>query len=68
MRTPSFVLVRGGAAAQTCRSGTCLASDPFVMAAGDVSLDYALSFFERAAPAMARDASNLLQRLKGAPR
>ena len=68
VRTPSFVLVRSGASAQPCSSGTCLASDQFVMAAGDVSLDYALSFFERSAPAMARDASSLLQRMKGAAR
>lgn len=68
VRTPSFVLVRGGASAQACSSGTCLASDQFVMAAGDVSLDYALNFFERSAPAMARDASSLLQRMKGASR
>ena len=68
VRTPSFVLVRSGASAQTCSSGTCLASDQFVMTAGDVSLDYALSFFERSAPAMARDASSFLQRMKGASR
>ena len=68
VRTPSFVLVRSGASTQTCSSGTCLAGDQFVMAAGDVSLDYALSFFERSAPAMARDASSFLRRMKGAPR
>ena len=68
VRTPSFVLVRSGASAQTCSSGTCLANDQFVMAAGDVSLDYALSFFERSAPALARDASSFLRRMKGAPR
>ena len=68
VRTPSFVLVRSGASAQPCSSGTCLASDQFVMAAGDVSLDYALSFFERSAPAMARDASSFLQRMKEASR
>lgn len=68
VRTPSFVLLRSGASAQPCSSGTCLASDQFVMAAGDVSLDYALSFFERSAPAMARDASSLLQRMKGVSR
>lgn len=68
VRTPSFVLVRNGASAQPCSSGTCLASDQFVMAAGDVSLDYALRFFERSAPVMARDASSLLQRMKGASR
>ena len=68
VRTPSFVLVRSGASAQPCSSGTCLASDQFVMAAGDVSLDYALSFFERSAPAMARDASSFLRRMKGPSR
>ena len=37
-----------------------------VLAAGDVSLDYVLRFFERSAPGMARDASSYLQRMKGA--
>ncbi|HRH87369.1 MAG TPA: type-F conjugative transfer system pilin assembly protein TrbC [Rubrivivax sp.] len=68
VRTPAFVLVRSGALAQPCSSGTCLAGDQFVMAAGDVSLDYALSFFERSAPSMSRDASSLLLRMKGASR
>ncbi|HRH87193.1 MAG TPA: type-F conjugative transfer system pilin assembly protein TrbC [Rubrivivax sp.] len=68
VRTPSFVLVRSGAAAQACGSGACLASDQFVLAAGDVSLDYALRFFERTAPAMARDASSFLRRMKEATR
>ena len=68
VRAPSFVLVRSGASAQPCSSGTCLASDQFMLAAGDVSLDYALRFFARSAPAKARDASSLLQRMKGASR
>ena len=68
VRTPSFVLVRDGAASKPCAAGMCIASDQFVLAAGDVSLDYALSFFERSAPAMARDASSFLQRMKGASR
>ena len=67
-RTPSFVLVRDGAAAQPCAAGMCIAIDQFVLAAGDVSLDYALKFFEHSAPAMARDASAYLQRMKGAAR
>jgi conjugal transfer pilus assembly protein TrbC len=67
-RTPSFVLVRDGAAAQPCAAGLCIAGDQFVLVAGDVSLDYALKFFERSAPAMARDASVVLQRMQGAPR
>ena len=65
-RTPSFVLVRDGAATQPCAAGLCIASNQFVMAAGDVSLDYALRFFERSAPAMARDTSALLKQMKGA--
>ena len=67
-RTPSFVLVRDGAASQPCAAGMCIAGDQFVLAAGDVSLDYALKFFERSAPTMARDASAYLQRMKGAAR
>ena len=68
VRTPSFVLVREGAASQPCAAGMCIASDQFVRAAGDVSLDYALRFFERSAPGMARDASSYLQRMKGPSR
>ena len=67
-RPPSFVLVRGGAASQPCAAGMCIAGDAFLLAAGDVSLDYALRFFERSAPGMARDASIYLQRMKGAAR
>ena len=67
-RTPSFVLVRDGAASQPCAAGMCIAGDQFVLAAGDVSLDYALQLFERSAPAMAHDASVYLQRMQGAPR
>lgn len=68
VRTPAFVLVRGGAATQPCAAGMCIAGDQFVLAAGDVSLDYALRFFERSAPGMARDASVYLQRMRGAAR
>ncbi|TXH49449.1 MAG: type-F conjugative transfer system pilin assembly protein TrbC [Burkholderiaceae bacterium] len=68
VRTPSFVLVRDGAASKPCAAGMCIASDQFVLAAGDVSLDYVLRFFERSAPGMARDASSYLQRMKGAVR
>lgn len=62
--TPSFVIVREGAQAGTCKSGVCIPSEGYVMAAGDVSLDYALAFFQRSAPAFARDAETLLKRLK----
>jgi conjugal transfer pilus assembly protein TrbC len=64
-RTPSFVLVRAGASAQACGSNTCIGSDQYLLAAGDVSLDYALAQFQRSTPRMAGDASRFLQRMKG---
>lgn len=68
VRTPSFVLLREGAVTSPCASGPCVAGDQYLLAAGDVSLDYALAFFQRSAPRMARDAAIFLQRLKGGPR
>ena len=66
IQTPSFVLLREDAQAQPCASGMCVSRDGYVMAAGDVSLDYALGFFKRSAPpAFAKDATGLLKRLKG---
>lgn len=65
-RTPSFVLLRDGAPAAPCASGLCVPGDGYVMVAGDVSLDYALAFFRRSAPAFAKDAGAFLQRLKAA--
>lgn len=66
VRTPSFVLVRDGAATLPCATGMCIANEQFAMAAGDVSLDYALRFFERSTPSIARDASHFLRRMRGA--
>ncbi len=66
IRTPSFVLVREGAATLPCATGMCIGKEQFALAAGDVSLDYALRFFERSAPDIARDASPFLRRMKGA--
>jgi conjugal transfer pilus assembly protein TrbC len=66
VRTPSFVLVRDGAATLPCAAGMCIAKNQFALAAGDVSLDYALRFFERSTPTLARDASSFLRRMKGA--
>ena len=63
-QTPSFVLVRSGAHAVPCTSGSCVPPDAFVIAAGDVSLDYALAFMQRSAPAFAPEAATLLKRLK----
>lgn len=68
LRTPSFVLVRDGATTQPCATGMCIGKEQFALAAGDVSLDYALRFFERSTPAIARDASSFLRRMKGATR
>jgi conjugal transfer pilus assembly protein TrbC len=65
VRTPSFVLVREGAQAQPCREGLCIAADQFALAAGDVSLDYALAHFQRAAPRFAKEAGGFLKRMKG---
>ena len=56
------------AMARACAAGMCIAIDQFVLAAGDVSLDYALKFFERSAPATAGDASAYLKRMKGTAR
>lgn len=64
-QTPTFVLVRDGAQPQSCATGMCFAADAYAMAAGDVSLDYALAFFQRSAPQFARDASLFAKRLKG---
>lgn len=64
-RIPTFVLVRDGAQPQDCGAGMCFAADQFALAAGDVSLDYALEHFERSAPRLAKDATGFLKRLKG---
>ncbi len=63
-QTPSFVLVRDGAGAAPCTSGLCVPGNGYVIAAGDVSLDYALAFFQRSAPAFSKDAGAFLMRLK----
>lgn len=64
-QTPTFVLVRDGAQPQSCAAGMCFAADAYAMAAGDVSLDYALAFFQRSAPKLARDAGVFARRLRG---
>lgn len=67
-RTPSFVLLRSGASSRPCGSTTCVAPDGFVLAAGDVSLDYALEQFQRSAPGMSNEAVVFLRRMRGSPR
>jgi conjugal transfer pilus assembly protein TrbC len=62
---PTFVLVRNGAVPTECGGNTCFAPDAFVSVVGDVSLDYALEYFQRSAPAFDKDAALFLKRLKG---
>ena len=64
-KTPTFVLVRGGARGQPCGAGLCFAADAFAAASGDVSLDYALEFIARQAPRFATDARRYLKRSRG---
>jgi conjugal transfer pilus assembly protein TrbC len=47
-----------------CSGEQCARSDDYVVAAGDVSLDYALAHFQRSAPAFAKDAGRFLARLR----
>lgn len=62
-RVPSFVLARPGAQDAACNGKQCARADDHVMAAGDVSLDYALAHFQRTTPAFAKDAGRFLARL-----
>jgi conjugal transfer pilus assembly protein TrbC len=63
--TPTFVLMRAGTPALPCGAGPCVSSDVFATVSGDVSLDYALRFIARGAPAFARDVRSYLKRLGG---
>ena len=66
--TPTFVLLKAGAVAAPCAAGTCFPGSSFAAVAGDVSIDYALEHFRRAAPSFSRDAGALLAALrKGGP-
>lgn len=60
---PTFVLVRQGAQARSCLAGSCVSTDDYLAVSGDVSLDHALTHFQRAAPARSRDAAGFLLRL-----
>lgn len=62
-RVPSFVLARAGGQDAACNGEQCARADDHVLAAGDVSLDYALAHFQRTTPAFAKDASRFLARL-----
>lgn len=63
--TPTFVLLRNGAVPTSCGTNTCFTADAFVSVAGDVSLDYALEYFQRSAPRFEIDTAMFLKRLKG---
>src|SRR5207244_428616 len=63
--TPTFVLIKDGAVPAPCAAGTCFPATSFVSTAGDVSLDYALEFFDRAAPSFGPAAQSFLSKMKG---
>lgn len=62
--TPTFVLIKDGAAPEPCAAGTCYPASAFVSASGDVSIDYALEYFKRTAPRFGREAGTFLSKLK----
>jgi len=64
-RVPTFVLVRAGVQIRQCDGQACFPADAFVSTQGDVSLDYALQFMTKRAPAFAREAAPFLKRLRG---
>jgi conjugal transfer pilus assembly protein TrbC len=63
-KTPAFALVRDGVTATSCSAGQCFPAGAFVTTAGDVSLDYALEYIQRAAPKFSREAGQFLKRLR----
>jgi conjugal transfer pilus assembly protein TrbC len=62
-RVPAFVLARADGQDTACSGEQCARPDDHVVAAGDVSLDYALVHFQRSAPSFAKDAGRFLTRL-----
>lgn len=64
---PTFVLLKAGAAAAPCASGTCYPATRFASVSGDVSIDYALDHIRRAAPGFANEAGALLARFGRRP-
>lgn len=61
-QVPAFVLTRGPI--PTCSEAACTHADAFVRTSGDVSLNYALAYMQRTAPAWAPAATIYLQRLE----
>jgi len=64
-KVPSFVLVRDGTRPVACANGSCAPADSFLRSTGDVSLDYALEYMQRSAPAFAPAAEPFLKRIRG---
>jgi conjugal transfer pilus assembly protein TrbC len=62
-RVPTFVLTRTATNTE-CNGSTCQADPAFLRTSGDVSLDYALTYMQRSAPAWAAVAGRYLQRLE----
>ncbi|PPT46438.1 type-F conjugative transfer system pilin assembly protein TrbC [Xanthomonas arboricola] len=62
-RVPTFVLTRTAANTE-CTGGTCQSDPAFLRTSGDVSLDYALAYMQRSAPAWSGVAALYLQRLE----
>jgi len=63
-RVPAFVLTRTPLPAE-CASNACRNGAAFICTSGDVSLDYALAYIQRATLTWADDADRYLQRLNG---
>ena len=63
--TPSFVLIKDRSVPTPCAAGTCFAADSYALAAGDVSIDYALRFIQKTAPKFSREAQAFLAKMKG---
>ena len=63
--TPSFVLIKDGSVPAPCAAGTCFDASSYALTLGDVSIDYALRFIQRAAPQFSREADVFLSRMKG---
>lgn len=62
-RVPTFVLAQSSARSD-CNGSTCPPDPAFLRTSGDVSLDYALAYMQRSAPAWSAVAAVYLQRLE----
>lgn len=62
-RIPAFVLARDGTRPVACAGGTCPPPADYVLASGDVSLDYVLEHMRRMAPHFQSETGVFLARL-----